>query len=276
MTIEAAETIFWVVHLPLMGFFLIGMVMVLSIWFKGGDRRSLGDMGQGSVATRVGLWIKAFVTEAWFNRRLWRTNFWRWLNHFLLLTGFMLLMTLSGISALSDKVLLHFFPLEHVAWITMWVTPDHPITGLLNEVGGVMMTVGFLFFLIRRYVSPPSQLRTGPMDTWMIIGLGVILLSGWVAEVVRLNSSHVGPTAYVAFVGYPLSLLFRGLPLPWDSLQAWMYVIHGLLTSIVIVTIPFSKFMHVIAGALVTMVREIEEEAGEHTGLQKGAARVTA
>ncbi|MGD8996735.1 MAG: respiratory nitrate reductase subunit gamma [Anaerolineae bacterium] len=281
MTVQTAETIFWIVHLPLMGLFLVGMGIVLSTWMKAGaDRRTLGGLLRDAFGTifsaRLGLLIRTFVTEAWFNRRLWRTSLWRWLNHFLLLTGFMLLMTLSGISALSDKVLIHFFHLEHVGWISMWVTPDHPITGLLNEIGGVMMTLGFLFFVVRRYLSPPSQLRTGPMDTWMVVGLGTILLSGWIAEVVRLNSSHVGPTAYVAFLGYPLSLLFRGVSLPWDALHAWMYVTHGLLTSVVIVTIPFSKFMHVIAGALVTMVREMEEQESEHAGLEKGAARVPA
>jgi hypothetical protein len=281
MTPKTAETIFWIVHLPLMGLFLVGMGIVLSTWMRAGaDRRTLGGLLGDALKTifspRLASLIRTFVTEAWFNRRLWRTDLWRWLSHFLLLSGFMLLMTMSGISALSDKVLIHFFHLEHVPLINMWVTPDHPITGLLNEIGGVMMTVGFLFFVIRRYVSPPSQLRTGPMDTWMVVGLGVILLSGWVAEVVRLNSSHVGRTLYVAFVGYPLALVFRGLSLPWDALHAWMYVIHGLLTSVVIATIPFSKFMHVIAGALVTMVREMEEQGGEHAGLEKGGARVPA
>lgn len=281
MTLETAETIFWIVHLPMMGLFLIGMGIVLSTWMKAGaDRKTIGSLLRDVLRTifspRLGSLIRAFVSEAWFNRRLWRTSLWRWLNHFLLLSGFMLLMTLSGISALSDKVLIHLFHLEHVAVIRMWVTPDHPVTGLLNEIGGVMMTVGFLFFVVRRYASPPSQLRTGPMDNWMVVGLGAILLSGWVAEVVRLNSSHVGPTAYVAFIGYPLALLFRGLSISWDSVHAWMYVIHGLLTSAVIVTIPFSKFMHVIAGALVTMVREMEEQADGHAALEKGASRVPA
>ena len=281
MTVETAETIFWVVHLPLMVLFLAGMGVVLSIWLRAGaDRQTLGgllgDVFRTVFSARLVSLVRTFVTEAWFNRRLWRTDVWRWLSHFLLLTGFVLLMTLSGVSALSDKVLIHLFHLEHVPVINMWVTPDHPITGLLNEIGGVMMTVGFLFFVIRRYAKPPSQLRTGPMDTWMVVGLGAILLSGWVAEVVRLNSSHVGPTAYVAFLGYPLALLFRGLSIPWDALHAWMYVIHGLLTSVVIATIPFSKFMHVIAGALVTMVREMEAESGEHVDLEKGGARVPA
>lgn len=281
MTMKTAETIFWIIHLPLMGFFLVGMGVVFSTWLRGrAGERGLGDVLRGVMGTifsdRLVPLIRSFITEAWFNRRLYRTSFWRWLNHFLLLTGFTLLMTLSGVSALSDKVLIHFFHLEHVPWIGMWVTPDHPITGLLNEIGGVMMSIGFLFFVVRRYISPPSQLRTGPMDNWMVIGLGAILLSGWVAEVVRLNSSHVGATAYVAFVGYPLASLVRGLSLPWDALHPWMYVGHGLLTSLVIVTIPFSKFMHVIAGALVTTVREMDEETGQHAELEKGAAGVRA
>ncbi|MGD2144684.1 MAG: respiratory nitrate reductase subunit gamma [Anaerolineae bacterium] len=281
MTAQTAETIFWIVHLPLMVLFLIGMVLVVSTWLKGGaDQRTFGSVLRDVLRTvfsaKLWLLVRTFVTEAWFNRRLWRNSFWRWLNHFLLLSGFMLLMTLSGISALSDKVLIHLFHLEHVPWIEMWVTLDHPVTGLLNEIGGVLMTVGFLFFVVRRYATRVAQLRTEPMDTWMVVGLGVILLSGWVAEVVRLNSSHVGPTAYVAFVGFPLATAFRRLGLPWDALHAWMYVIHGLLTSVVIVTIPFSKFMHVIAGALVTMIREIEEQEGKHTGAEKGAARVPA
>jgi nitrate reductase gamma subunit len=284
---KTAELVFWVVHLPLMVLFLVGMWLVFANWLKGSIGRRTGDStGQKAGAllrivlrtifsARLLLLIKTFITEAWFNRRLYRNSIWRWLNHFLLLSGFMLLMTLSGISALSDKVLIHFFHLEHVPWIGMWVNPDHPITALLNEIGAVAMTVGLVFFIVRRYFTRVPQLRTGPMDTWMVVALGLILLSGWIAELARLNSSHVGPTAYFAFVGYPLAPLFKGLPIDWDSLEAWMYVIHGLLTSVVITTIPFSKFMHVISGALVTMVREMEDEI-EHVGGEKGAVHVSA
>jgi nitrate reductase gamma subunit len=284
---KTAELVFWIVHLPLMVLFLVGMWIVFVNWLKGSvGKRVDASLGQkigtllritlGTIfSTRLFLLIKTFITEAWFNRRLYHNSIWRWLNHILLLSGFMLLMTLSGISALSDKVLIHFFHLEHVPWIGMWVNPDHPVTALLNEIGAVTMSVGLLFFIIRRYFTRVPQLRTGPMDTWMVVGLGLILLSGWVAEIARLNSSHVGPTAYFAFIGYPLAPLFKGLPIDWDSLEAWMYVIHGLLTSIIIVTIPFSKFMHVIAGALVTMVREMESEI-EHTSAEKGAAHASA
>lgn len=279
---KTAEAAFWIGHLPLMILFLVGLWLILANWLRGtvgGKEASTGQklgallrIALGTIfSARLWLLVKAFVVEAWFNRRLWRNSFWRWLNHFLLLSGVLLLFTLSGVSALSDKVLIHFFHLEHVSWIGMWVQPDHPITALLNEIGAVLMTIGLIFFVVRRYFSHPAQLRTGPMDTWMVVGLGLILLSGWVAEVVRLNSHDVAPaTAGFAFVGwYLLAPLFSGLSLPWDELAHWMYVIHGILTSVVIVTIPFSKFMHAIAGALVLMVRDVEES-------EKGAAHVTA
>jgi nitrate reductase gamma subunit len=291
MNAETAENVFWLVHLPLMVLFLVGMWLVFTNWLRG----SVGGHAGASPGQKIGallrvalktifsarllLLIKTFVVEAWFNRRLYRNSFWRWLSHFLLLSGFMLLMILSGISAVADKVLIHFFHLEHVPWIGMWVNPDHPVTAILNEVGAVLMTVGFLFFVVRRYFSRVPQLRTGPMDTWMVVGIGLILLSGWIAQIARHNSSDVDPTtAYFAFVGWPLlAPLLRGLPLAWDSLAHWMYVIHGLLTSVVIVTIPFSKFMHVIAGALVAMIREMEEEEGnKHAGLEKEAVHVPA
>lgn len=273
---KTAEFVFWIVHLPLMVLFLAGMWFSFSRWLQGNVGGSSGEstgrklgavlrVALGTIfSTRLWVLIKTFIVEAWFNRRLYRNSFWRWLNHFLLLSGLLLLFTLSGISALSDKVLIHFFHLEHVPWIGMWVNPDHPITALLNEIGAVLMSVGLIFFVVRRYCTRVPQLRTGPMDTWMVVGLGLILLSGWVAEVARLNSSDVNPaTACFAFIGYPiLAPLARGLPITWDSFAHWMYVIHGLLTSVVIVTIPFSKFMHAIAGAIVLIVREMEESYG--------------
>lgn len=269
----SAETIFWIVHLPMMGLFLLGMGLVFANWLKGSvngqasasNGRKIGAIIKNVLKTifsrKLFLLIKSFVVEAWFNRRLYRNDWRRWISHFALLSGFMLLMILSGLSAVSDKVLIHFWPqLEHVSWIGMWVHPDHALTAVLNEIGAVLMTGGLLYFLFRRYASKAGQLRTGPMDTWMIIGLSLILLTGWITAIVRLNSSHVEPPAYFAFISYPLALLFKGLPLPWDPLFDVLYVLHGLLTSVVIVYIPFSKFMHVIAGALVTMINQMNED----------------
>lgn len=209
---------------------------------------------------------------------LWRTLAYpvREASHIIHLSRFVvksLLMVLSGIGALSDKILHHVFHLEHVPWIAMWYNPDHPVTAVLNEIGAVMMTLGLVFFIVRRYAFRPPALRTGPMDTWMVVGLGLVLLSGWVTEIVRLNSGDVGPMDYLAFVGYPPSRLFAGLAWPWERLHGWMYVGHGILTSLVIVTIPYSKFMHVIAGGLVAVVDQFQEKTA-CVGGEKGGVHV--
>jgi len=280
------EGIFWILHLPLMVVFLIGMTDVAGVWLRGrigggtdapvGQKllTLLGDALRTILSWRLPYLIKAFITEAWFNRRLWRANRFRWASHFLLLSGFLLLMSLSGISAIADKVLHKLFHLGNLPWVAMWYTPDHPVPALLNEIGATMMTVGLLFFIVRRYLIRPPQLRSGPTDHWMVIGLGLILLTGWIAEVVRLCIGiPEGSAPYLAFIGYPLSLLFRGLPLPWEALAKGLWTGHGLLTSVVIVTIPYSKFMHVIAGGLSATVDQFQQETAHSA---KGAAHVPA
>ncbi len=279
----SAETIFWIAHLPMMGLFLLGMGLVFANWLKGSVNGQAGASNKQKIGAiikivlvtlfsrKLLLLIKSFVIEAWFNRRLYRNDWRRWISHFALLSGFMLLMVLSGISAVADKLLIHIFHLEHIPWIAMWANPDHPITAVLNEIGSVMMTGGLLYFLFRRYLSRVPQLRTGPLDTWMVVGLSLILLTGWITEIIHINSSHAEATAYFAFIGYPLAQLFKGLPLPWDALFDVLYVGHGLLTSLVIVYVPFSKFMHVIAGALVTMINQMNEDVAR-LGWEKGEA----
>lgn len=280
-----AENLFWIIHLPLMVLFLIGMADVINVWLQGrvegGDGGAwrkfltvLGAMLRTIFSRRLPLLIKAFITEAWFNRRLWRANRLRWLSHFLLLSGFLLLMGLSGISAIADKVLHKLFDLGHLPWVAMWYTPDHPVPALLNEIGAVMMTVGLLFFIVRRYLLRIPQLRTNSTDTWMVIGLSLILLTGWIAEIVRLNAGVDGSAPYLAFVGYPLARLFSGLSLPWEMLSEWLFVSHGILTSLVIVTIPYSKFMHVIAGGVAATVEQFQAESAVLA--EKGAAHAHA
>jgi len=279
------ETLFWVIHLPLMVLFLVGLADVVGIWLQGrvegvgaasAGRKFLVLLGRALRAIfsrQFPIILKAFITEAWFNRRLWRTSRWRWLSHFFLLNGFLLLMTLSGLAALSEKVLYHLFHLGHIPWIAMWYTADHPVTALLNEIGGVLMTVGLAFYVVRRYLARPAQLRTGSMDTWMVVGLGLILLTGWIAEIVRLNAGYDGPAPHLAFIGYPLSRLVSGWNLPWEMLSEWLFLGHGLLTSVVIVTIPYSKFLHAVATALMATVDGVQQEAAMAHG---GTAHVPA
>lgn len=269
------EALFWAIHIPLIVLFLIGLADAMGIWLRGrvkdaGDlsvKRKfiilLGRAFKVIFSRRLFLFLKAFIIEAWFNRRLWQISRWRWLNHFLLLNGFLLLTALSALAALSEKILHHLFHLGHIPWISMWYTADHPLTAFLNEIGGAMMTAGLLFYTIRRYVVRPPQLRTGPMDTWMVVALGIILLTGWITEIVRLNAGYEGTAPYMAFISYPLSRLVSGLNLPWKSLFEWLFLAHGLFVSIVIVTIPYSKFFHAVATALMATWDGVQQETAK-------------
>ena len=262
-----AETLFWIVHLPLMVFFLVGMGFVVRLWLRGyihyrvettttwhKIKTLLKCVFKIVFSLEIFLILKYFIIDVWFNYRLWQNNRWRWLNHFLLLTGFMLLTILSTASVLSDKI---FNPYFHLNLI--WSNQDNPIVAILNEVGGLLMSMGLLFFLIRRFVPHRNQSRTGFIDDWMIFSLAFIMLSGWTTEIVRLNSSCVQTTAQFRFIGSFIAHKIITLHINWDSAYNLMFIAHGLFASLVIASIPFSKFVHSIAGSLIILIRKYQD-----------------
>ena len=273
------ETLFWIVHLSLMVIFAIGMVRVSCRWLQGKPYTTKLSETTGALLALVGAIqtlfkhfpaaASGFIFEAWFNRRLWRTNRWRWLNHTLLLNGFLLLMLLSALSVFNEKILLPWFPgLSNAAWVMLWVGRDHPLKALLNEIGSLSMTLGLLFYILRRYIVRPAQLRTGSLDTWMVTALAAILITGWLTEAVRLNAGYLGEFSMSSFAGAILAQLMRGLNLPWHALFKIQYLIHGILASLVIALIPFSKFMHAPAGGIIAVlngIRNIQESGGKTT-----------
>ena len=264
------ESLFWVVHLLLMVVFAIGLVRVSFRWLQGKPQSAKLFEAPGvfpalvsaaqTLLKRLPAAASGFIIEAWLNRRLWRTNRWRWLNHSLLFNGFLLLMLLSALSVLSEKILLPWFPgLSNAAWVMVWVGRDHPLKALLNEIGSMSMTFGLLFYILRRYIVRPAQLRTGPLDTWMVVALAAILTTGWLTEAIRLNASQMEEFAKHSFAGASLAWLIRGLNLPWPALLKIQYLFHGILASLVIALIPYSKFMHAPAVGITTVMKKIQE-----------------
>ena len=265
------ETLFWLIHLPLMAIFAIGIVRVCLRWLNGAPQSAIQTPGASqtlpglldyfqTLLKHLPAAARGFIFDAWFNRRLWHISRWRWLNHTLLLNGFMLLMLLSTLSVLSEKILLPLFPsLSEDTWVTIWVGRDQPLKALMNEIGSLSMTIGLLFYIIRRYLLRPAQLRTGPMDTWLVVGLAAILSTGWLTEALRLNGSQTGAFEVYSFAGAFLARLIAGFNLPWNALFEIQYILHGLLASLLIALVPYSKFMHAPAGGITAVVDKIRD-----------------
>jgi heterodisulfide reductase subunit D len=246
------ESIFWASQIILVVVFSMGMANVILMWRKGVQDSDFIPSGKWKT------FLLSWGTEGWFNRRLFRTNIWRWASHFLMVNGFLLLIALSAFSVLFDKIL-PLIPGLDPNKLKSIVDRDQPIKALLNETGSLMMTLGWLFYAIRRFLIKPAQLRTSIRDQLPLIGLGIILITGWMVEAIRINAEQTNSP--FSFIGSPLAQIISGLPISWAGSFKSFFLIHGLLATLVLATIPYSKWMHTFAASITTGLYSIRPQS---------------
>jgi len=243
------EKIFWVAQILMGIIFAIGAAGTLTVWFKGASLPASIRPNRGK---RI---LRSLVVQGWFNQRLFKTDRTRWAAHFLMLNGTLILMSLSAFSVLFTKLLPHFPGVNGPALIAA-AGRDQPVKAILNETGSLMLTAGWLFYAVRRYVTKPAQLRSNARDALPILGLGLILLTGWALEAARINAA--GIPSPVSYIGYPLARALSGLPLTWGSLFNGLYLFHGLLATLVVATFPYSKWIHTVAAGVSTALADAQ------------------
>lgn len=265
--------VFWIFHIPAMLVFLAGVGLTVSIWLQGsvngrsdiGAGKKLSLLIRGSLATifsaRLGALLKALIWDGAIHPTLFREHKLRWAAHFCVLGGIVLLAILSGFSAVSVDIMIPIFKMDNL-FTSVFANKDHALTAFLNEFGGLVVMVGLMIVIIRRYVLRELDMRTRMVDTEIIVLLVVIMVSGYLAEICRLSFEfeELAPTAVYAFIGYPIASLVRTAPLPWGEMHDWLFLFHALFSSVVIAYIPFSKFFHVMAGAIIATVNSLPRE----------------
>ena len=168
---------------------------------------------------------------------------------------------LSFFSFISVDILIPIFKMDNL-FTLIFADKDHAITAFLNEFGGLVVMIGLIIVIIRRYVLKELDMRTRMVDTEIIVLLAIIMVSGYVAEVCRLSFEfeELPSSAIYAFMGYPVALVVRTVPLPWGELHDWFFLFHSLFSSAVVAYIPFSKFFHAATGAIIASVNSLQTE----------------
>ncbi len=262
--------VFWLFHIVAMIVFFVGMGLTLSIWLQGTvNGRSDISAGQklaflirGTLATvfsaRLGALLRALVWDGAMHPTLFRQHKLRWLAHFCVFGGIVLLTILSAFSFISVDILIPIFKMDNL-FTSIFANKDHALTAFLNELGGLVVMVGLIIVMLR-----PRELdiSTRIADTEIILFLALIIVSGYAAEICRLSFGfeELPPTAIYAFLGYPVAQVVRTAALPWGALHDWLFLFHALFSSAVIAYIPFSKFFHAVAGAIIASVNTLGRE----------------
>jgi nitrate reductase gamma subunit len=230
-------------------FFVLGTVSNALVWMRG--KGLVGTPESRLVRTsakalsivfsrRVVKLAYVFLREALYIAKLRELSAFRWFAHFMILGGFVLMFVLDIIVTISLDLVRWEAMISSDGWAKLLVRD------LAFEVAGLMMLVGIVMAIVRRFVARPKQLKTEGADIATLAFLFLVVVGGFVLEGMGIAGGipgHEGHESY-SFVGYAFSLVMPGSAGDYYD-QAWL--VHGVMSALLIAYIPFSKLFHMIA-----------------------------
>ena len=169
--------------------FGIGMIYKISNWFRrsiGINPRDITTSKRVSAAVKgilgavfsgkIFILIKVFFVDVILQIRILREDFLRWLMHMLIYGGFMLLLLMHALDGIITEALFS----EYASTLNPFM--------FLRDLFGFMVTVGIGIAVYRRIVMKVPRLKTNPMDSYAIIILAIIMLSGIFLEATKITS----------------------------------------------------------------------------------------
>lgn len=119
---------------------------------------------------------------------------------------------------------------------------------LAADIAGAALLVGLAIAAVRRYLARPRTLpENRPVDAWVLIILGGIVATGFIAEGARIATAG-DPWRNYSPVGLLFSHLFTGASEATGRgvhFATWWF--HALSTFALIALIPYTKFFHMLS-----------------------------
>ena len=219
--------------------FGIGSVRRARIWRRGrpnGERiRATGLIGQfvQGVLLQHGVWGRGWVSVA----------------HGLLFSGFVVLLIGTTLIAV-----------EHILAAVLGRDPLNPVFHkgvyyaayeVTTDAFGLALLVGIVMLAVRRWRRPDS-LDHSTMDWIVLVLLFTIGATGYLVEGLRIICEQTFMPGF-SFLGFALARLWHLLGVDRDSasvlhLAFWWF--HAILALGFIAVIPYTRLLHVIAGAI--------------------------
>ncbi|WP_418791596.1 heterodisulfide reductase-related iron-sulfur binding cluster [Phosphitispora sp. TUW77] len=250
----AGREFYWHISSPLS---MIGDVKTLlyivfaisALIFGAGFYRRVKLIRQGTSGPSVGnvpQRIYTTLAELLSHRRILRDKF-PGIMHLLILWGFLVMTIGTAITAFQDDVL------EKMG-IEILVGNFYLLFSLAMDLAGLVVIIGVLMAMYRRYVKKPERLETTMDDNVSLILILVIVITGFLTEGLRIAGSH-DPWAIFSPIGYLFSVFFMWLPEQQiASTVNFLWWFHLLLAMAFIAYIPYSKMMHLIASPINTFM----------------------
>lgn len=169
--------------------FVLGLFIKISQWFRysvAGDVNSPG-VGKRFSAALKGVFLtvfsvqiltllKTFVLDVLFQTRVFRESRLRWAMHMFIYWGFMLLLLMHALENFTSAVLFE----EYYSTLNPFL--------FLRNIFAAIVIIGLGIAVYRRFVLKVSHLSTNAMDTYVMVILAIIMVSGVFLEAAKIVS----------------------------------------------------------------------------------------
>lgn len=234
---EATAALYTLTVIALM--FLTAGVFASIILWKKGKARSLHNR------LNIPAIIKAFVLNCVLQVQILQISFVRWLMHFCIFIGFMGLLAQTSFMAFMS----HFMPADSFLALTFFEGGGSRVLDVWGDVFGVMLLLGLIIAIVRRYITRAKQLETILKDTISVALLTIIAVSGFLCEAFRLMDPQYASVAWYSFAGYTLTNILREVGIGAMNYNL-LVIVHALVSLFFIGYIPFSKAWHIFVSPI--------------------------
>lgn len=229
--------------------FLVGMYIQLDKWGRGipeGATKPVGAWGAlklivGKVFEKgIGAALGILILDVLFQRRTYRRRKLEWFMHILIFWGWIGLLILTIVAAAAEFAGPFLFNQDYTYFVGVWKSLELP-----NNIFGYMLVLGIVIAIARRLFSTGKdvQARNADIDWILIIGLLIVVVTGFYAQDIRIGSGIEREliSAYQATA-----------PGFFDNITVVFHEVFTLLFCVAY--LPFSKYFHMITAPLTILV----------------------
>ncbi len=230
--------------------FVAVVLFIRGLFRKGGllEHIKMMKLASGPDVPRVdntGERLKFAITEVFTHRKILREPY-QGVAHLFIFWGFIALFFGTFMDFFQGDVI---EPLFHTNILQGGFYLGY---SLITDLGGILVLIGVIMFLLRRYVNMPKWLDDKPEDKiilWLIL---VIAITGFLLEALRMQATELQPgnpmNQYVwySFGGRLFALLFSGLSIKTlKSTHLFMWWFHLFIVLGFIIYVAYSKLLHI-------------------------------
>ena len=231
------------------GVFLFGTFYNILLWMRGKGltgtpERRMFRLLLRSVrfvfSRRIAKITSVFAKDALYLSKLRGRSVTRWSMHLLILGGFVFTFALDLVVTFSLDVVRYQPMINESGWAKLWVRD------FAFDLAGLMMLVGLMIAAVRRFALRPKIVRTELPDAVSVLFLLAVVAGGFILEAIGISGKipgHGTDNSY-SFVG---SLISMAMPSSVGAYYDQAWLIHGIMSALLIAYIPFSKLFHMIA-----------------------------